>query len=67
VLDEPGGQVVQMFELPASDLEVSRFVGVLVKFVDIAVGWRNVVSNQGTTSGAEEGESGPTPDGGLRV
>lgn len=67
VLDEPGGRVVQMFDLAAVDLEVTRFAGVLVNFVDIAAGWRKVVSDERPISAAGERESGSLPSPDMRV
>lgn len=70
VLDEPGGQVVQMFELTAGDLEASRLAAILVRFLDIGLGWRRVVSassNLESDSESDSDESTPQPEGGLRV
>ena len=67
VLDEPGGQVVQMFDLAASNLEVSRLARILVNFVEIGLGWRQIV----TESSGQPSESADPPESvgtnGLRV
>ncbi len=50
-LDEPGGAVVQMLELPAAGLDASRLAQVFVAFLQALSGWRAVVA--GSPGGAD--------------
>jgi hypothetical protein len=42
-INGPEGDVVQMFEIGADGLDVTRFSGILSSFADTAKGWRDLV------------------------
>ena len=63
-LEEPGGEVVQMLELPVAGLDVARLAQVFVAFLEILTGWCTVVAAQ-AGAGDRSGES--VPDGGIQV
>ena len=72
-LAEPGGPIVQSFELNTTDLVLPKVVQVLEGFVDINRGWRKIVSINLETSDGESKSTrndeiqGLPPDGGIRV
>ena len=45
-LDEPGGVVVQMLELPAAELDAARLSQVFTAFLKVLSGWRAIVSGR---------------------
>jgi hypothetical protein len=53
-LDEPGGGVLQLLDLPAEGLDPSQLADVLARFLEIRLGWMQVVSAIG--DGAAPGE-----------
>ena len=63
-LEEPGGEVVQMLELPAAGLDATRLGQILVSYLEILAGWRAVVS--GRPRPEEEADTA-VPGGGIPV
>ena len=63
-LEEPGGEVVQMLELPVAGLGVTRLAQVFVAFLEVLAGWRTIVARQ---AGADDRSDASTPDGGIPV
>ena len=63
-LDEPGGEVVQMLELPAAGLEASRLAQVFVAFLEVLSGWREVVAG---SPGGGDGLDASAPGSGIPV
>lgn len=53
-LDEPGGRVLQLLDLAAEGLDASQLAEVLARFLEIRLGWMQVVSAIG--DGAAPGE-----------
>ena len=43
-LDAPGGEVMQILELPAAGLDAARLAQVFVAFLEVLAGWRAVVA-----------------------
>jgi hypothetical protein len=55
-LDEPGGRVLQLLDLPAEGLDPSRLAEVLARFLEIRLGWMQVVSAIGAGAAPSEVE-----------
>jgi hypothetical protein len=68
-LNEPGGAVVQVFDISTTGLDLEKLARVTAGFVDIARGWRQVVM-QGKPSAIEDEVSTSAhdiPPSGIRV
>ncbi len=63
-LDEPGGAVVQMLELPAAELDAARLSQVFAAFLEVLSGWRAIVSGR---PGAAPGLPAPASGDGIPV
>ena len=54
-LDEPGGEVVLLFDLAVEGLDVSEFGGVLANFQEVAAVWRRLVARGGVAATTGDG------------
>ena len=50
-LDAPGGEVMQILELPAAGLDAARLAQVFVAFLEVLSGWRAVVAGSAHAAG----------------
>ena len=68
-LDEPGGTIVQMFDLPLAGLDLERLVTVVQNFIDQTELWRKILTDgvQGEVAvvGEDAADSDAAP--GIRV
>jgi hypothetical protein len=66
-LDQLGGRCVQMLELPLEDLDTQKLVSVLEGFLEVRLGWMQVVGDIDASSGDGEPKAPPVPPSGMRV